>query len=298
MTNEISTLSILIPVYNCDVRNLVKALHQELIHLPIYAEIICYDDFSVPEIKKNNREIAHLDKVLYKELPKNHGRSAIRNLLSDAASHTFLLFLDSDSTLVSTDFLKTYLSVKNADVIVGGRIYPNTFDEVYCLHWLVGTKKEVLPAKIREKHPYRSLMLNNFLIKKEIFDTVKLNENIKGYGHEDTLLGFELQSRNIKIAHIENPVLHYTLQTNEAFLAKTEEAVKNFAWIVKNMEVGKNTPLYKSYYLLKKARLLALSSLLYKLFSSQILKNLHSKQPKLCYLDFFKLNLFYLEMNK
>ena len=57
------------------------------------------------------------------------------------------------------------------------------------------------------------------------FKKISFNERLSGYGHEDTLFGYELNKNNIQIHHIDNPVLNGHLDTNEAFLLKTEEGL-------------------------------------------------------------------------
>ena len=78
-------LSILIPVYNFDVRVLVEELHRQALGLSLPAEILCFDDGSAEQWKTLNREVALLSSVRYKEWPENLGRSRIRNALADAA---------------------------------------------------------------------------------------------------------------------------------------------------------------------------------------------------------------------
>ncbi len=43
---------------------------------------------------------------------------------------------------------------------------------------------------------------------------------MKGYGHEDTFIGIELERKNIHTRHINNPVLHNRLETANAFIKK------------------------------------------------------------------------------
>ena len=75
-------LSILLPVYNFDVRKLVKQLHEQGNMLEIPFEIICTDDGSEEEFKNLNSELEKLYSVSYQELKNNLGRSKIRNYLS------------------------------------------------------------------------------------------------------------------------------------------------------------------------------------------------------------------------
>ncbi|MCC6723970.1 MAG: glycosyltransferase, partial [Saprospiraceae bacterium] len=102
-------LSILIPIFNFDIRPLVKDLHEQCETLGIGYEIVCFDDGSTSEYKLLNKEIWKLPNVIYREMPQNLGRSAIRNALGKAARFDFLLFMDCDSKVVSSDFIKNYV---------------------------------------------------------------------------------------------------------------------------------------------------------------------------------------------
>lgn len=102
-------LSILIPIFNFDVRPLVSDLHGQCEAAGIGYEILCFDDGSTPEFKQKNKEIWKRPNVIYREMPKNLGRSAIRNALGKAARFEYLLFMDCDSRVVSPDFIQKYL---------------------------------------------------------------------------------------------------------------------------------------------------------------------------------------------
>ncbi len=78
-------LSVLIPVFNEDIRNLVNDLNNQLVELGFIFEIRVYDDGSHENIRDLNKEIASNDSIIYEELPKNIGRSAIRNKLAKEA---------------------------------------------------------------------------------------------------------------------------------------------------------------------------------------------------------------------
>lgn len=223
-------LSILIPVYNVDVTKLVKSLFKQCSSQKIRFEILVFDDCSEEKYKAKNKELGSLFGVNYLELKENLGRSKIRNWLVKSAIYERVLFLDSDSKLVGRSFVKEYLEVINdADVIVGGRIYskkPPRAKSKY-LHWLYGSKKESKKAKTRNKQKANYFHTNNFLADRSIFDQVKFNEEIVGYGYEDLAFGHIIKKCDMSILHIDNPVEHIGLETNKVFLQKTENAIRN-----------------------------------------------------------------------
>jgi glycosyltransferase involved in cell wall biosynthesis len=289
-------LSVLIPVYNFDVRDLVKCLCTQAAALGTPYEILVLDDASHEDFLILNRETSAYPGVKYLEERKNLGRSKIRNKMADMAQYNYLLFLDCDSMIEHDYFLKRYIeNINNGNVVYGGREY--TFidpkDGQFKLHWLHGIKREQISAEVRSVEPNRSFMTNNFLIAKKTFTKVRFNETIKGYGHEDTLFGYDLQKCNIAINHIDNPVIHIGLESNEEFLRKTREGIKNLKRIM-NIN-GNEKKLVRditllSYY--KKLKIMGLDGILKYMYSKneyRLRKNLLSQHPNLILFDLYKL---------
>lgn len=230
-------LSICIPIYNYDVTSLVHALAGQGASLHIPFEIILIDDASELTFRNKNEKLSTT--ATYIQLSENIGRSKIRNLFTAHARYPYLLFLDCDVVLLSESFLSNYveqLKDGSAYVICGGRIYAShTPDRSHRLRWSYGTKKESQRAEIRSQHPYQSFMTNNFIIRKDVLMTVRFDERLKGYGHEDTLFGYALMKQEVPVSHVHNPVLNGQLEENDVFLKKTEEGVKNLARIMNQM---------------------------------------------------------------
>lgn len=223
-------ISILIPVYNTSVVELVKSLQRQCLQLPHQFEIICLDDASSPEYRRINTALSTMEGVIYKELETNIGRSRIRNRLADMAGYPYLLFMDGDSKVVRANYLSTYLENLGSDtVIYGGRVYQENPppDPLYRLHWHYGCQREALPAAKRREYPYRTFMTNNFVVPKAIATRIRFDESITRYGYEDTLYALELQKNGFKIRHIENPLEHIGLERRPVFLRKVEEALDN-----------------------------------------------------------------------
>jgi hypothetical protein len=49
------------------------------------------------------------------------------------------------------------------------------------------------------------------------------SEDLKTYGHEDTLLGYDLFRNGIEIFHIDNPVEHTGLEDSSVLLRKPKQ---------------------------------------------------------------------------
>jgi glycosyltransferase involved in cell wall biosynthesis len=228
-------LSIVIPVYNSDVRKLVQDLLFQGQRISVPFEIVLVDDASHEKFSLINSQLKELHPVRMIQLPSNIGRSAIRNLLAREAAYSWLLFLDCDSGIPDSSFLTKYLANTGIEqVICGGRFYgkASANKPEWKLHRKYGIKREQQPAGFRNRNPYRSFMTNNFLIHKNIFQEIGgFDEQVREYGHEDTLFGYQLERKGICLTHIDNPVEHLELETNRDFIQKSLQAAENLAMI-------------------------------------------------------------------
>ncbi|MGF7141224.1 glycosyltransferase involved in cell wall biosynthesis [Roseimarinus sediminis] len=275
---------------------MVNTLHEQLLASSISFEILvvddCSDDRSCVEV---NQSIRQLSNTRFIQLDKNCGRSFVRNYLIQQANGEFLLFLDGDVFPCTNDFIQHYLSKRHAgDVIVGGLRYREQLkDERNALRWRYGVEREALLAKERKRKPYSSFMSGNFLINAKVFSRLRFDESLKKYGHEDTLLGLALKKDQYTIKHIDNPVFHDGLESNEVFLEKTRIAVENLYQLITNHPAA--TDLFKEVKLLKLYKILQ-SILLNKPVArwfhrneKQLATGLCSGKLSLRYLDWYKL---------
>ncbi len=289
-------ISVLIPVYNFDIRGLVRALTEQANLLSIPYEIILIDDRSTDNFRELNREISTLKNVVYTELDQNIGRSKIRNKLADESAYENLLFLDCDSKVCRKNYLKNYLKYckKSEYVVYGGRVYgENPPVEDYFLHWYYGKNREEINSDDRAVQPNCCFMTNNFMISKSLFNKIRFNEFIRRYGHEDTLFGYELKKNNIQIIHIDNPLVHEGLEKTDDFIRKTQAGLNNLKIIVGQngylKDLINDITVLKYYNYIKHIGLRPVVSFLFSSLKPAIIKNLCSKKPKLYVFDFFKL---------
>ena len=293
-------LSILIPIYNYNVVNFISELHKQAISEKIDFEIIAADDASDIVYQNINKKITKLQFVKYIQLQENIGRSKIRNFLAEQAEYNNLLFADCDMEISDNTFIKKYTdNLKQYSVICGGINYSETKPKnpELLLRWYYGQNREKIESKIRNTHAHTSFMSSNFLIRKKIFSSIKFNEKIKTYGHEDTLFGIELKRKNIPIMHINNNLIHKGLENSKSFIKKTENGIDNLIIILKE---------YKYPELINQIKLLKIAKKLYLFRNSVIyififlkpliLKNLKSKKPKLFIFDFYKLSVYYIKI--
>ncbi len=294
-------VSILIPTYNYDITKLVGLLHKQATDTGIDFEIMICDDASLDQqIKLKNKKTETLPHCFYFENKSNLGRTKTRQYLANKASYNWLLFLDADVLPKKDTFLKKYFieiqrkSHRNP-VIFGGVAYQeHTPDSKKILRWKYGKKSEAKAAVKRIKNPY-NVISQNLLIKKEVF----LENNVSGneYGL-DILFSYRLKKNNISVLHIENPVVHYGLETASVFFSKSLEAVKTtFIFEEKGLLASDFRPLQKSYLLLQKFHLEKLFILFLSSFVPLIEKNIFSKNPSIFLFNLYRL-YFYINLKR
>ena len=103
------------------------------------------------------------------------------------------------------------------------------------LRWKYGIRKEQRKAAERNKNPHASFSTFNVLIEKGIFSKIRFNEELKQYGHEDTLFAYQLKKAGINILHIDNGLVHEGLETNREFLKKTKLSMENLSRLYDNV---------------------------------------------------------------
>lgn len=221
--------SVLIPTYNTDVTKLVKELHRQALELMLDFEIIVMEDGSNSFLEINN-QISTLSSCRYIRLESNIGRSAARNRLADEARFDYLIFMDCDAKVQHDDYLQRYSNFFGEEnvVVIGGTAYDSEVnDRRYSLRLSYGRKREANMLYHNRHSSYANFATFNFLISKSVFQLIRFDEGIAGYGHEDTLFGHALHAAGYTFFRIDNTLIHDGLDDNETFLRKTEESVLN-----------------------------------------------------------------------
>lgn len=237
----ITSLSVLIPVYNRDCTQLVRALLRQAIGIEVLRfELLVADDGSTQEeLKAKNRVMNQWQGCRVIERSENAGRAIIRNFLAQEAKGEYLLFLDSNVSLLHDDFLLRYVQqAGEADVVVGGyELTPAAGCEVngnlryrYELSCSAANR-----AEERAKRPYMAFVSKNFMIRRSVMLQCPFDERIRRYGYEDVLLGKRLQQVGAQVKYVDNPVGFSTFESNAAFLRKTEDALLNLVTLKDEM---------------------------------------------------------------
>ncbi len=245
-------LSILIPTYNYDCTQLVKDLQLQAERSGIDYEIIVADDASpIQAYKEKNRAINALPHCRLIELEENIGRARIRNRLADEAQHEWLLFMDADAEVISDNFIADYLKHTDADVVCGGLCHAETLPspEVSLRYAYEKRADKKRAAHNRAERPYEQFITFCFMVRASLFHSIRFDDRITEYGHEDTLFGIELKQRRAKILHIDNPMRQGGIETNEEFIEKTRAALRNLSAMKETMQG--HSALLSVYNLLK-----------------------------------------------
>ncbi len=289
-------LSILIPTYDYNIVPLVSELHNQCLESNLEFEILVYDDGSKSLLNEENKKINTFSHCKFIATSTNLGLSTNRNNLFKDSKYNFLLFIDGDSLLPNKKFIEAYLnaSTKDFDIIYGGRIHPETIENPnQKLRWKYGKFIEDKSASIRNNDIYKNLMFNNTLVKKDIFNIIKFDPTIKNYGHEDTLLAYQISLAKLKVVHIENPVRHGSIDINTIFIEKTIFALNNLKLIYNKNLIDKHfVKLLNWHKKLSNIHLDYFLSVFYVLFNKLMIKNLLSTSPSLFIFNLFKLSYF------
>ncbi len=220
-------ISILIPTFNDNCVALVQALQQQACLLGSDYEIIVADDGSTDNMKlQANRAINELSNCKVIERAENGGRAAIRNFLAQQAHYDWLLFIDSDMVVCREDFLQRYATTSDNDLVVDGgvcigKVVPGNLRSLY-----EKTAEKDHTAEKRQQTPYQHLHTANLFMHRDVISQHPFDERFRHYGYEDVLLGKELEKAAIPIRHIDNPLSFEIYESNEHFLAKTEEGLR------------------------------------------------------------------------
>lgn len=291
-------ISVCIPIYNFDVRELVDDLKKEIKNQSIDVEIVLIDDASEENFRQINNELQNKVEQ-FVLLEKNIGRSRIRNLFLNYTKGDFLLFLDCDVKIDDKNFLANYL--KEIDQNRGVEVLYGNFkiDPAHSgtLRNRYSVEKEIF--SVERSSDFALLKTVNFIIKRNVLEKFPFNEVLLNYGYEDFVFAKTLEFSKVKFSAIQNPVIHFDDASNEDFLNKTKTAIDSLCLLLQNSDNEKFIKDIKVYRVAKKIKNIKMKStflFLYSLLEKKIVMNLLSKNPNLKYFDLYKLGLLLRKM--
>jgi glycosyltransferase involved in cell wall biosynthesis len=268
--------------------------------VPEFTEILIGDDGSSHEYKEQYHSLEG-DGVRLISIEKNIGRAAIRNRLALEAVGDYLLFIDADTLLPATAeaYLHKWLPViPRYKVICGGILYHDAppGDPDRLLRWQYGKWKEQCPAEVRNKNPYAYFTTFNVLIDKEIFSKIRFHEELKQYGYEDRLMGYQLLKAGIEVMHIDNGLYHEGLETNKEFLNKTRLGVENLSMLYDNVTdkktFSKTVRVLTTYNWIRFFRLGGILARLFMRYRERLEIKIESGKDALLLFRFYKAAMF------
>ncbi|WP_438961966.1 glycosyltransferase family 2 protein [Nonlabens sp.] len=281
-------LSVCIPTYNYDVSILIDALLFQKKQFDFSIEILVYDDFSAPPIHIKNSEITLITST------GNYGSIYGRKQLAQKAKYENLLFLDADVLLGTKNFLKEYVRFLNTsyEIIYGGISYRTEKPLEGILRWKYGKSREAKKATQRMELSYQNLISMGFLIKKDIFYKVYDRIHDVGYGG-DILISSIINSLGIQIKHIDNPVIHMGLESNDSFYKKTLIGIENTVTLYKTGKIAiESRPIISVFYNLHQIKIDRLTACFIRMIKFMLLRNMNSTNPSLLGFDLLKLEHF------
>jgi len=285
-------LSILIPVYNFNISELLIEVHKQATIANIEFEIICFDDKSETFTIENKKTINSLtnSRIILSDI--NLGRIESRQRLSNASIYDFLLFLDADVLPKSNKFIEQYLEFVQSkyEVIFGGFAYSASKPpEKFILRWKYGKHFEEISAKTRNLKPYRIIISANFFVKKHVFNKLNSKINRKSYGLDNYFAAL-LKQNKINVLHLDNEVYHLSLESSISYLIKTEDYITTLLWLFKEKKMSEHeNRLLIIFVSLKRFKLNHFMNLIYNLFSSKMKKNILGTNPIMSIFQFYKL---------
>lgn len=300
LTNrKFNMLSILIPVYNYDCSELIKALHLQGERLKQSKggdyEIIVGDDASSKgHGVENVRKACNFPECRFLSPEKNRGRAANRNAMAREAKGNYLLFIDCDALVTRGDFLEKYYeeTLKGAEVVIGGieAVGTQPSPDVSLRFKYEQSAAEIRSLEYRKANPYSHFSTFNVMVKTEVFMHIRFDESCVGYGYEDTIFGLRLKQEGYNITHIDAPLVHNGLDTNREFVEKTEQSMRNLHRFGRDIQNFSHVGAVALR--LKRLNLDEMIVTWHRLFGRIERANLLSNNPSLFVLKLYKLGFF------
>lgn len=293
-------VSILIPTYNYDCSPLVGDLQRQAAELQAEEgegfgyEILVFDDGSCAEhLERLRRGVETLPHCHVLTLGKNVGQAQGRNILVDAAHYDWCLLIDSDAAVCTEDFLHQYWEARHAaDAVCGALRNPEMANcrghELRYKYEKAAERRRT--AAYRNRHPYEQFTAFNCMIRKSVFDTLRFDEKCREYGYEDALMGLQLREHGFTILHTDNALIHTGIDTNEAFLRKTDAALRTLQRLGEPMQ-GAAGP-SRIYKRLRQLHIAHLAAAGFGILKPLLRRNLLSGHPSLFLFNVYKLGYY------
>ena len=284
-------LSILIPTFNDDCTQLVTDLRRQAEACEdLEYEIIVADDGSTnQEVVRAHEQLNTWDHCRFVRKERNTGRAAIRNYLSSLAQYPWLLFIDSDMSVVRDDFIQNYISSPLNGIRYGGyEVIGNDRTNLRNTYECAFAAKHTIEK--RRKEPYQHFHTSNFMTSKQLMEQFPFDERFRFYGYEDDIYGKCMKENHIEIEHIDNPIGFSKYESNEEFLRKTEEGLRTL--LTFSDELTDYSTIITVSNQLKRWKLSPVMRVFHQMFHRLEYRNLCGKYPSLFLFKLYKLSYY------
>ncbi len=256
--NDVPLLSILIPFYKDDPRELLSSLMAQITAHSV-VEICLYDDGSGDPALEQSVAVdvqRAPGQVKLMSASVNHGRSFARNALKQEALADWVLFLDADMRPVTDHFIADYLSaIQNAqaDIIFGGFEVPKTAQNPEQeLHRAFSETSDCLTLEARALRGPQYVCSSNLCVHKSVLDAEPFDPEFTGWGWEDSEWAARAGA-TFTLLHADIPALHLGLETTDTLLTRFKDSGQNYLrFTKKHPELAKTLTLYKAVQKLKR----------------------------------------------
>ncbi len=292
-------ISILIPTYNYDSSALIKSLARQGKEVQETQSEFCFEIIVADDASTQNDAAEACQKATeevggrYISLTENIGRAHIRNRLAREAKYPYLLFIDCDAAVSNVNALADYWAHRDdADVVCGTILTPQGPPERgHELRFRYEHDAKSRSVEARRRAPYIRVFTFSIMFHARVFSQIQFDERCVDYGFEDTLMGLSLRDRGFTIAHIDAPLVHMGIDTNEVFLKKTETALHTLLRLDEpslHQTVGPSRICQK----LQKLGLLRITAWLFGTLKAGFVTNLCSRRPSLLLFQLYKVGFY------
>ncbi len=243
-------LSVLIPFYKDDARDLLERLDAQIGGQAI--EVLLYDDgTNDAELTARMTDAVERSKgpVCLITNTENNGRSAARNQLFVKSRGDWVLFLDADMRPAQDVFLKNYLSfieTCGADILFGGfEVETQQEDADRDMHRALSEISDCLTLDERQAAGPQYVASSNLCVRRDVLHMEPFDSGFEGWGWEDSEWAARV-SKQFKLVHIENPAVHLGLETTETLLQRFATSGPNYRRFTNaHPELAEHLPLFK-----------------------------------------------------
>lgn len=211
-------VSVIIPAYNAET-TITRCINSIQIQTYSNLEIIVVNDGSTDNTKEIVKRLQERDDRIKLFTTKNGGVSHARNVGIDNASGDYITFVDADDYIDPPMYEKLLNTITKYGVKIAQCSYKNVDQHGKCISKVGGNSKII---ELHHDQALECLILGslfssglwNKMYARELFNDIRLNENIKYC--EDLLVNFCLFDIVDRSVYIDSPLYNYVFMPNSS----------------------------------------------------------------------------------